>query len=126
MTSRTDAYFGNNHVFNATVFNETKQWWTAPLVTAEMLANGKVARQLSSKAHNPTYVFTLTTEEFSLGEVVAPVIAFGDVEEITVNRTLMEYFFGMCDLVYSHRRCAWKKNIEKGRRGKEKSEIGVS
>ncbi|KAI0967299.1 Chloroperoxidase [Xylaria arbuscula] len=91
--SRTDAYFGNNHVFNATVFNETKQWWTAPIVTADMLANGKVARQLSSKAHNPTYVFTLTTEEFSLGEVVAPVIAFGDIQTVTVNRTLAEYFF---------------------------------
>ncbi len=61
-----------------------------------MLANAKVARQLSSKAFNPTYVFTLVTEEFSLGEVVAPVIAFGDTDTITVNRTLVEYFFGTC------------------------------
>ncbi|KAI0453869.1 hypothetical protein F5B21DRAFT_504956 [Xylaria acuta] len=53
----------------------------------------KIARQLSSKAFNPTYTFTLVTEEFSLGEVVAPVIAFGNVEAITVNRTLAECFF---------------------------------
>ncbi|KAI1274651.1 Chloroperoxidase [Xylaria sp. FL0933] len=91
--SRSDAYFGNNHVFNQTVFNETKKWWVAPILNASMLANAKVARQLSSKAFNPTYVFTLTTEEFSLGEVVAPVIAFGDTSAITVNKTLVEYFF---------------------------------
>ncbi|KAI0905342.1 Chloroperoxidase [Ustulina deusta] len=91
--SRSDAYFGNNHVFNQTVFDETKKWWAAPVLNASMLANAKVARQLSSKAFNPTYVFTVVTEEFSLGEVVAPVIAFGDIDTITVNRTLVEYFF---------------------------------
>ncbi|RWA08467.1 heme-thiolate peroxidase [Xylaria grammica] len=91
--SRSDAYFGNNHVFNQTVFDETRSWWEGPVLTADMLANSKVARQLSSKAFNPTYVFTLVTEEFSLGEVVAPVIAFGDTDAITVNRTLVEYFF---------------------------------
>ncbi|TGJ78181.1 heme-thiolate peroxidase [Xylaria hypoxylon] len=91
--SRSDAYFGNNHVFNQTVFDETKKWWQGPIINANMLANSKVARQLSSKAFNPTYVFTQLTEEFSLGEVVAPVIAFGDIEAVTVNRTLVEYFF---------------------------------
>ncbi|KAI0466589.1 Cloroperoxidase [Xylaria cf. heliscus] len=91
--SRTDAYFGNNHVFNETVFEETMRYWVEPVVDANMLANSKVARQLSSKAFNPTYTFTLVTEEFSLGEVVAPVIAFGDTEAVTVNRTLVEYFF---------------------------------
>lgn len=60
-----------------------------------MLANSKVARQLTSKAFNPTYVFTTLTEEFSLGEVIAPIIAFGDLVSYKVNRTLVEYFFGM-------------------------------
>ncbi|KAI0532106.1 Chloroperoxidase [Xylaria digitata] len=91
--SRSDAYFGNNHVFNQTVFDETRRWWQGPIINVSMLANSKVARQLSSKAFNPTYVFTLVTEEFSLGEVVAPVIAFGDIENVTVNRTIVEYFF---------------------------------
>ncbi|KAI0442789.1 Chloroperoxidase [Xylaria telfairii] len=91
--SRTDAFFGNNHVFNETVFEETMQYWVEPVIDAKMLANSKIARQLNSKAFNPTYTFTLVTEEFSLGEVVAPVIAFGDTEAVTVNRTLVEYFF---------------------------------
>jgi hypothetical protein len=60
-----------------------------------MLANGKLARQINSKAYNPTYTFTAMMEHFSLGEVAAPVIAFGDMEAGLVNRTLVEYFFGM-------------------------------
>ncbi|KAI8626379.1 Cloroperoxidase [Xylariaceae sp. FL1651] len=92
--SRSDAFFGNNHLFNQTVFDETRMYWTGTVLDANMLANSKVARQISSKAFNPTYVFTSNTEEFSLGEVAASVIAFGDMETVTVNRSLVEYFFG--------------------------------
>ncbi|KAF7626399.1 hypothetical protein AFLA_013791 [Aspergillus flavus NRRL3357] len=91
--SRTDAYFGNNHVFNETIFEETKKYWTGPTLDANMLANGKLARQISSKAYNPTYTFTSSMEQFSLGEVAAPIIAFGDIQNGKVNRTLVEYFF---------------------------------
>ena len=59
-----------------------------------MLANSKIARQIVSKAFNPTYTFTSTTEQFSLGEIAAPIIAFGNIESGTVNKTLVEYFFG--------------------------------
>jgi hypothetical protein len=92
--SRTDAFFGNNHVFNATVFAETKSYWTDPLLSAAMLANSKLARQITSRAFNPTYRFTTTTEAFSLGEVAAPIIAFGDLELGTVQRNLVEFLFG--------------------------------
>ncbi|PKY08683.1 Cloroperoxidase [Aspergillus campestris IBT 28561] len=91
--SRTDAYFGNNHVFNETIFNETRAYWTAPLLDAKMLANGKIARQVSSRAYNPTYKFTSNTEAFSVGEVSAPIVAFGDMDAATVKRDLVEYFF---------------------------------
>ncbi|KAI1378086.1 Cloroperoxidase [Hypoxylon crocopeplum] len=91
--SRSDAFFGNNHVFNQTIFDETRVYWTGPILDANMLANSKVARQLNSKAFNPTYRFTSATESFSLGEVSAPVVAFGDYSTVTVNRTLVEYFF---------------------------------
>ncbi|OLN86587.1 putative sterigmatocystin biosynthesis peroxidase stcC 8 [Colletotrichum chlorophyti] len=91
--SRTDAFFGNNHVFNQTIFDETRVYWTKDILDADQLANSKVARQISSKAFNPNYTFTATTENFSLGEVAAPIIAFGDIDAGTVNRTLVEYFF---------------------------------
>lgn len=63
-----------------------------------MLANGKLGRQVRSKADNPDYTFTANTENFSLGEVAAPVIVFGDMETVTVNRSLIEYFFGRSSL----------------------------
>ncbi|KAI8961485.1 Cloroperoxidase [Daldinia sp. FL1419] len=91
--SRPDAFFGNNHIFNESIFNETKVYWTGEILDANMLANGKVARQLNSKAFNPNYTFTSSIEYFSLGEVSAPIIAFGDLQAATVNRTLVEYFF---------------------------------
>jgi hypothetical protein len=91
--SRTDAFFGNNHVFNQTIFNQTRVYWTSETLDANMLPNGKIARQIESKAFNPNYTFTSNTEQFSLGEVAAPVIAFGDMENVQVNRTLVEYFF---------------------------------
>lgn len=59
-----------------------------------MLANGKLARQLASKAKNPEYTFTAQTEQFSLGEVGAPIIVFGDLESATVEKKLIDFFFG--------------------------------
>lgn len=92
--SRTDAAFGNNHVFNQTIFDTSKMWWTDETVTAKQLAHSKIYRQLVSRAENGNYTFTASTEEFSLGEVAAPIIAFGDVKTGTVSRDLMVYFFG--------------------------------
>lgn len=92
--SRSDAYFGNNHVFNQTVFDTSRAYWTDEILDAQQLANSKIFRQVESRATNPNYTFTATTEQFSLGEVAAPIIVFGDMEGALVNRTLVEYFFG--------------------------------
>ncbi|KAG9959310.1 Cloroperoxidase, partial [Aureobasidium melanogenum] len=91
--SRMDAYYGNNHIFDPEVFATTTRYWTNETLTAEMLANSKLARMIESRAFNPTYSFTETNEQFSLGEVAAPVIAFGDVAAVTVDRELVVYFF---------------------------------
>lgn len=61
---------------------------------AKMLANSKIARQVTSRASNPNYTFTTNTEAFSVGEVSAPIIVFGDMNSGVVNRSLVEYFFG--------------------------------
>ncbi|KAF2851321.1 Cloroperoxidase [Plenodomus tracheiphilus IPT5] len=91
--SRSDAYFGNNHVFNETAYNRSKKWWTSDPVTAKELANSKIYRQLESRADNPNYTFSASTEEFSLGEVAAPPIAFGDILTGDVPRPLITFFF---------------------------------
>ncbi|CAI6333271.1 unnamed protein product [Periconia digitata] len=90
--SRMDAYFGSNHVFDQATFNETRAYW-GPIIDADMIANSKVARQLASKAFNPTYRFTEHIEDFSLGEMAAPFIAFGDIKKVTVDRELVVYLF---------------------------------
>ncbi|KUJ23751.1 Cloroperoxidase [Mollisia scopiformis] len=91
--SRSDAFFGNNHVLNQTIFDTTTAFWTGDILDVTMLANGKMARQLASKAFNPNYTFTSTTEAFSLGEMGAPILIFGDIPAGTVNKTLVTYFF---------------------------------
>ncbi|KAI3551368.1 hypothetical protein CSPX01_01285 [Colletotrichum filicis] len=91
--SRTDAAFGNNHIFNQSIFDESRAYWTKDTLDAQQLANSKLARQVTSRAFNPNYTFTATVENFSLGEVAAPIIVFGDMTAGTVNKTLVEYFF---------------------------------
>ncbi|ETS74459.1 hypothetical protein PFICI_14325 [Pestalotiopsis fici W106-1] len=91
--SRTDAYFGNNHVFNQTVFDTSCKYWTTEILSAQQLANSKLFRQIESRSTNPEYTFTTHTEPFSLGEMAAPLIVFGDLETALANRTLVTYFF---------------------------------
>ncbi|KXX82063.1 putative sterigmatocystin biosynthesis peroxidase stcC [Madurella mycetomatis] len=91
--SRTDDFFGSNHIFNQTIFDQTRRYWPEPVITPTHMANAKIARQVESKSFNPEYRFTQDVENFSLGEMAAPFIAFGDLEEATVNRALVEYFF---------------------------------
>ncbi|KAK2626466.1 hypothetical protein QTJ16_003641 [Diplocarpon rosae] len=90
--SRSDAYYGNNHVFNQTVFDTVKPLWTEEVLTAEMLANSRVYRQIVSKATNPEYSFSPTVENFSLGELAAPILVFGDSEAGTTKRDQVIYF----------------------------------
>lgn len=89
-----DAYYGSNHLFNPSVFASSKQYWTASEISSQMLANSKLARQIDSRAFNPTYTFTSTMEQFSLGELAAPIIAFGNSTAGTADRAWVEYFFG--------------------------------
>ena len=93
MSRRSDAYFGNNHIFNQSIFDESTKYWTGPTIDRAMMANSKMARQLQSKASNPTYRFTNTTDAFSTGEILAPFIAFGDRDAVTVDKERVEYFF---------------------------------
>ncbi|KAL2811955.1 Chloroperoxidase [Aspergillus granulosus] len=91
--SRQDAYFGPADTFNRAVFDQSRAYWTEPTLTAAMLSNSKVARMLDSKAHNPTYTFTAQQDQINLGEVGGLIAVFGSIEEGTVSRDFVEYFF---------------------------------
>ena len=58
------------------------------------MANSKLARQIESRAFNPNYTFPTMTNEASLLELAAPICAFGDPNAGTVDKRLVEYFFG--------------------------------
>lgn len=47
--SRSDAYFGNNHVFNQSVFDESKKYWTTDILDRYQMSNAKLARQIQSR-----------------------------------------------------------------------------
>ncbi|KAG8626385.1 hypothetical protein KVT40_005330 [Elsinoe batatas] len=91
--SRRDAYFGNNFKFDAGVYRQTKRYFTKPTLDRFQLANARMSRMLDSKAFNPTYTFTNVTEGFSVGELLAPVVAFGDKKAVTTPRNLVNFFF---------------------------------
>jgi hypothetical protein len=109
-TSRLDAYYGNNHLFNPATFASSKAFWTTSTISASQLANSKLARQIDSRAYNPSYTFTATMEQFSLGELAAPIIVFGEVEAGTADRALVEYFFGEL-LLLASTRCSGRRSL---------------
>ncbi|KAI1775488.1 hypothetical protein F4818DRAFT_441582 [Hypoxylon cercidicola] len=43
--SRLDTFYGN-HVFNRIMFDESRAYWTEPIIDANILANSKVTRQI--------------------------------------------------------------------------------
>lgn len=92
--SRSDAYFGNNHVFNQSVFDQSKKYWTTDILDRYQMADSKLSRQIQSRATNPEYNFSSSVENFSIGEILAPFAVFGDRDAVTVSRTWAEYFFG--------------------------------
>lgn len=91
--SRSDAYFGNNHVFNATIFASSTAFWTDEILTPQQIANSKIFRQVESRAFNPNYTFGDHVEPFSLGEMAAPFLIFGDIENAKTNKSLVTFFF---------------------------------
>ncbi|KAI0138289.1 Chloroperoxidase [Pestalotiopsis sp. NC0098] len=91
--SRADFYWGDDHTFNETVFNETRSYWTNETVTVEMAAAARLARVDTSMATNPTYSMSDLGNEFSLGETAAYIIALGDRDDATVPKSFVEYLF---------------------------------
>lgn len=94
LLSRQDTYFGNNHEFNQTIFDQTKSYWTTPLIDMYQAAEAHEARLNTSKATNPTFNLSETGLTFSFGETAAYMIVFEDTNLGYANRSWVEYFFG--------------------------------
>ena len=94
MCSRSDAYFGNALVFNQSVFDETKKYWTDDWVTVKMAAKARLARIRTSNATNPTYQLSPLGDAFTYGESAAYVVVFGDKSKGRVKRSWVKWLFG--------------------------------
>lgn len=91
--SRQDAFFGNNLLFNETVFNQTRSHWQET-INVQQAAAARFARVQTSNTTNPTFGLTKVGQQFSLGESAAYIIVLGNATSRTVNRTVVEYLFG--------------------------------
>ncbi|KAK4100967.1 Chloroperoxidase [Parathielavia hyrcaniae] len=91
--SRSDAYHGNVLVFNQSVFDETKSYFTSETVTLEHAARARLARIRTSQATNPTYSMSNLGNAFTFGESAAYVVVFGNKTSRTVPRSWVEWLF---------------------------------
>ncbi|KAI5920365.1 Chloroperoxidase [Camillea tinctor] len=92
--SRPDFYFGNVLLFNETIFNETRAYWTGDMVDVQMAANSRLARMRTSRETNPTFTLSELGEAFSAGEAAAYLIVLGDDATAAVApKARVEYLF---------------------------------
>lgn len=103
--SRQDVYFGNNLVFDPTVFSETQGHWQETIDVSQAAA-ARMARIQTSNTTNPTFGFTKVGKQFSLGESAAYLIVLGNKTTRTANRTVVTYLFGK-DLYVPHTLARW-------------------
>lgn len=92
--SRQDAYFGDNHDFNQTIFDETRSYWPHPIIDIHAAARSRQARVNTSISTNPTYNMSELGLDFSYGETAAYILILGDKYSGRVNRSWVEYLFG--------------------------------
>lgn len=93
--SRQDYYFGDNHDFDQTIFDQTLSFFTSDTITLQQAADARLARMYTSNATNPTFNISSTGVTFSFGETAAYLFVFniGGALSGNANRTFVEYFF---------------------------------
>ena len=93
--SRGDAYFGDDHTFNKTIYRQTKSYWTSDTITTQIAAKARAGRIATSMATNPTFNLTYFNEKgYGYGEPAAYLLALGNFSTHTAERSFVEYLFG--------------------------------
>ncbi|KAF2636553.1 Cloroperoxidase [Massarina eburnea CBS 473.64] len=95
--TRADNFWSNDAVtFNATVFNQTRSWWTADLIDLQMVANARLGRLLDSAKYNRDFSISDLATSFSAGEGAAYLMVFannGNRSEGLSRKDLVTYLF---------------------------------
>jgi hypothetical protein len=98
-SSRSDKFFTDDAVtFNATVYNQTRAYWTGDLIDIQMVANARLARMVDSVKYNPKFALSELAGAFSAGEGAGYMLVFGNKTAKTARRDFVEYFFGICHI----------------------------
>ncbi|KAI0387996.1 Chloroperoxidase [Hypomontagnella monticulosa] len=93
--SRVDAYFGNQAIFNKTVFDQTRSYWKGPILDLNESVRARLARLETSNATNPTFALSDLAKSFGLGEIAAYLAVLGDITSATAVKARIEYFFAI-------------------------------
>ncbi|RMZ71389.1 sterigmatocystin biosynthesis peroxidase stcC [Pyrenophora seminiperda CCB06] len=91
--TRADAALGNNHLFNEAIFQSSRRHWTAETVTVDMMATTTVQRQIESKVTNRNCDLSDDKINSCVGQASVPITVFGDLQQATVRRSVLEYWF---------------------------------
>lgn len=91
--SQQDAYFGNQWIFNQTIFDQTRSYWKGSVVELDEAVRSRIARLETSNATNPTFSLSDLGKTFGLGEIAAYLAVLGDIPSATAVKARLEYFF---------------------------------
>lgn len=92
--SRGDAYFGDDHSFNQTIFDQTKSYWKGSIINYQNAADAFAARVRTSKATNPE--FSLTSQRLLMGAGASGLftVVFGKPGAGVVEKSWIVELFG--------------------------------
>jgi hypothetical protein len=100
-TSREDFYFGDDHSFNQTIFDETRSYWgdgPTALIGPETAAKAHRARVNTSNRKVPAFKLADTGKGNSIGESAAYLLVLGNKTTSITRKAWVEYLFGTCQL----------------------------
>ncbi|KAI0475999.1 Cloroperoxidase [Xylariaceae sp. FL0804] len=86
--SRSDWNVGDNDNFNQSIFDETRSYFTGPVIDLATAARAKLARVATSKATNAKF-----TASENWGTTAAYLLAFGNKTTGIARTDMVEYFF---------------------------------
>ena len=97
--TRADHFFGDNHSWNQTVYEETLQAWKHDLIGVADAVAALSTRIETSRRTNPHFVFDL---DGSTSTTASYLSTMGDAVAGEARRDWVKYFFGKCRVSSLH------------------------
>jgi hypothetical protein len=92
--TREDYYFNkDSSAFSQAAYDETRSFWTTPIIDIKQAADARYSRLLTSNATNPEFELSELGFNFGIGETAAYIMVLGDRVSGTVPRSWIEYLF---------------------------------